>query len=161
MINVYGASEQNAACTRRMYLERFPDWPTSSENFFSVTSTRKRAWKSTILAGGRPNQDTTSTGQISHLVDIYDFLIFPFGKRFKSWLLIMRYDLSFASGSLIEKQHFRLITIECCFTRNGNLNFHCFHKLLADEDPYTIRRSNFQQSSSLNLWTEIVIKRAT
>lgn len=46
-------------------------------------------------------------------------------------------------------------TDECCFTRNGVLNFRNTH-VWSIENPHVIRRTNFQQRFSVNLWAGIV-----
>ena len=44
---------------------------------------------------------------------------------------------------------------ECCFSRNGVLNFHNYHTW-AEFNPHAIRQNNFQHRFSLNLWAGIV-----
>jgi hypothetical protein len=48
-----------------------------------------------------------------------------------------------------------LMTDECCFTRNGILNFHNTH-YWADANPYRIRETNFQHRFAVNVWAGII-----
>lgn len=48
-----------------------------------------------------------------------------------------------------------LMTDECCFTRNGIINFHNTH-VWADENPHAIRRHNFQHRFSINVWVGVI-----
>jgi hypothetical protein len=44
---------------------------------------------------------------------------------------------------------------EATFTRNGKLNFHNSH-YWEEENPHVVRRTNFQQRFSINLWAGII-----
>lgn len=48
-----------------------------------------------------------------------------------------------------------LMTDECCFTRDGILNFHNTHRW-ADANPHAIYETHFQQRFSLNIWAGII-----
>lgn len=48
-----------------------------------------------------------------------------------------------------------LFTDECCFTRNGVLNFHNTHHW-SDANPHVIQQSRFQHRFSVNVWAGIV-----
>lgn len=73
---------------------------------------------------------------------------YPLRQQFCEWLL-NRTEAAAGFPTNI------LVTDECCFTRNGRLNFHNAHTW-TDENPHAIRQSNFQQRFSLNLWAGIV-----
>lgn len=73
---------------------------------------------------------------------------YPSRQQFCEWFL----------NRINEENHFAtnvLVTDECCFSREGVLNFHNAH-VWADENPHSIRQNNFQQKFRLNLWAGIL-----
>lgn len=73
---------------------------------------------------------------------------YPLRLQFCEWLLNRtNREADFANSILV--------TDECCFTRNGVLNFHNTH-VWSDENPHVIRQGSFQQRFSVNLWAGIV-----
>lgn len=73
---------------------------------------------------------------------------FPLRQQFCEWLLD-------SSNRDREFPTYVLVTDECCFTRDGVLNFHNYHTW-TDENPHRIRQNKFQHRFSLNLWAGIV-----
>ena len=190
MIIIYGASGENAARARRMYLEKFPNRHTPSENTFLRVIQRGRETGNLQPKkghdGGRPHrhgvdldeevlervdaEPTISTRLIAKNVNAshnyvwrilkmnglhpYHFQKvqgltpndYPLRQQFCEWLL-NNLEEGFPQNVLV--------TDECCFSRNGSLNFHNAH-IWTDENPRAIRQSNFQQRFSLNLWAGIV-----
>ncbi|RZB40800.1 DDE 3 and/or HTH Tnp Tc3 2 domain containing protein [Asbolus verrucosus] len=68
-------------------------------------------------------------------------------RRFCEWL-VRRSDQNPLFHSEI------LMTHECCFTRNGILNFHNTHHW-AEVNPHIIHQSHFQHRFSINVWASI------
>jgi hypothetical protein len=52
-------------------------------------------------------------------------------------------------------QYSRVMTDECCFTRDGILNYHNTHHW-ADANPHAICQMNSQYRFSVNIWAGIV-----
>lgn len=115
---------------------------------------------------------TTSTRQIAQQVEVSQYFVWntlkknglhPYHLQRVQGLALGDYALrqQFCEWLLDRSNRERefpmyvLVTDECCFTRDGVLNFHNSH-IWAEENPHRIRQNKFQHRFSLNLWAGIL-----